>query len=59
MIWFFGHKACGILAPWPGIEAAPPASEGKVLTIGPPGKFRKQKILNKWKPEQVCVCVNI
>ena len=29
---------CGILAPRPGIELAPPALEGKVLTTGPPGK---------------------
>ena len=35
---FFGRQACGILAPWPGIEPAPPALEGKVLTTGPPGK---------------------
>ena len=20
MLWFFGHEACGILAPWPGIK---------------------------------------
>ena len=38
MFWFFGCKACGILAPWPGIEPAPPALEGGVLTAGPPGK---------------------
>ena len=38
MIWFFGHEACGILAPRPGIEPAPPALEGEVLTTGPPGK---------------------
>ena len=35
MFWFFGHEACGILAPRPGIE---PAVESKVLTTGPPGK---------------------
>ena len=35
---FFGLGACGILPPWPGIEPAPPALEGKVLTTGPPGK---------------------
>ena len=28
----------GIIAPQPGIEPAPPALEGKVLTTGPPGK---------------------
>ena len=38
MFWFFGHEACGILAPGPGIELAPPALEGEVLTTGPPGK---------------------
>ena len=26
-IFFFGHKACGILAPQPGIELMPPALE--------------------------------
>ena len=38
MFWCFGSKACGILAPQPGVEPAPPALEGKVLTTGPPGK---------------------
>ena len=38
MFWFFGHKACGILALQPGIKPTPPALEGKVLTTGPPGK---------------------
>ena len=38
MFWFFGQKACGILAPQPGIEPAPLALEGKVLTTGLPGK---------------------
>ena len=27
----FGHKACGILAPGPGIKPAPPALEGEVF----------------------------
>ena len=36
MSWFFGHKACGILAHRPGAEPAPFALEGKVLTTGPP-----------------------
>ena len=31
MFWFFGHKACGILAPRPGIEPIPPALEGGFL----------------------------
>ena len=38
MFWIFGPEACGILAPQPGIEPAPPALEGKVLTTGLPGK---------------------
>ena len=38
MFWFFGPKACGILVPRPGIEQAPPALEGEVLTNGSPGK---------------------
>ena len=41
MFWFFDHKACGILAPWPGIEPALPALEGEVLTTGPPGKYQE------------------
>ena len=31
-VMFFGYKACGILAPRPGVEPAPLALEGKVLT---------------------------
>ena len=38
MFWFFGHEAYGILAPRPGVEPAPPALEGEVLTTGPSGK---------------------
>jgi len=38
-LFYVGHEACGIIAPQPGIEPAPPALEGKVLTTGPPGKF--------------------
>ena len=51
MFWFFGREACGILAPWPGTEPAPPALEGEVLTTGPSGKsqylpyFTDSKIL--------------
>ena len=36
--WFFGHVACGIVVPQPGIETASPTLEGQVLTTGPPGK---------------------
>ena len=38
MFWFFGHEACGILAPLPGIKPTTPALEGEVLTTGLPGK---------------------
>ena len=38
MFWFSGHEACGILAPRPGIDPAPPALEGDVLSTGPLGK---------------------
>ena len=38
MFWSFGPEVCGILAPWPGIEPAPPTLEDEVLTTGPPGK---------------------
>ena len=38
MFWFFGREACGILAPRPGIEPAPLALEGEVLTTGLPRK---------------------
>ena len=41
MFRFFGHNACGILAPPPGIQPAPPASEGEVSTPGLPGKSLK------------------
>ena len=34
MLWFFGHKACEILATWPGIKPTSPALN---LTTGPPG----------------------
>ena len=39
VLCFFDCKACGILAPWPGIEPIPPALEREVLTTGPPGEF--------------------
>ena len=37
----FGHEACGILAPRPGIEPTTPELEGKVSTTGPPGKSHR------------------
>ena len=38
MLWFFGHEACRILVPRPGINPAPSMQEGEFLTTGPPGK---------------------
>ena len=32
MFWFFGHKACDILAPRPRIQPTPSALEGQVST---------------------------
>ena len=34
---FFDHEPYRILAVQPGTEPAPPALQGEVLTIGPPG----------------------
>ena len=42
---FFGHKPCGILTPWPGIEPTPPALEGEVLSNGLPWTFPKNGFL--------------
>ena len=39
--FFFFLNACGILAPGVGIEPAPPALKGEMLTTGPPGKSLK------------------
>ena len=41
LFWFFDQGACGISAPQPGMETAPPALERKVPTPGPLGKFPK------------------
>ena len=41
MFCFFGHEACGILAPQPGFELAL-----EVLTTGPPGKSLEYRFLN-------------
>ena len=38
MFRFFGHKACGILAPHPRMEPTVTALEGKILTAGLPEK---------------------
>ena len=33
LFWFLGPKACGIIAPQPGIKPDPPALPGKSLTV--------------------------
>ena len=38
LFWLFGHKACVILGPRPGIEPMPPELEVKVPITGPSGK---------------------
>ena len=38
VLFFFGHKAYRILAPWPGTEPASHVLEDKGLTTGPLGK---------------------
>ena len=40
---FFSQEACGILASQPGMKLTPSASEGKVLTAGPPGKSLEEQ----------------
>ena len=35
---YFGHKACVILTPQPGIKPQSPEFKGEVLTTGPPEK---------------------
>lgn len=36
--WIWGHQACGILGPQPGVKPVSPALEGEVLTTGLPRK---------------------
>ena len=44
LFWFFGLNGCRILDPWPRIEPASSALEGKALTTGPPGKTFSQTL---------------
>ena len=50
MFCSFGSEVRGILAPWPGIEPAPPTLEDEVLTTGPPGK--SQDIYDSYKKKK-------
>ena len=47
VLWF-GHEACRILAPHPGIEPTPPELEGGILTTELPGK--SQDAILSWQP---------
>ena len=52
MFWSFSHpKARGISGHRPGMESAPPALEGEVLTTGPPGK--SLELLNTYSRKEV------
>ena len=46
-VFFFGLEACGILSPQPETKLAPPAMEGEVLTMGPPGKSSPYSLQDK------------
>ena len=56
MFSFFSHKACRILSPWPGIEPAPPALEGEVLTTGLPGKSLQFILDSLFKKRGINIC---
>ena len=53
MFYLFGHKACEILAPQPGIEPAPPALKGEALTVRPPGKSPQQLLYEEYSAGRV------
>ena len=58
MFWCFGCEACGILVSLPGIEPAPTALEGEVLTAEQPGKPPLCVLESSglaWQPEQTRV----
>ena len=43
---YFGHEACGMLSPWPGIKPASPVLEGEVLTTSPQGESQERGFHN-------------
>ena len=59
MFWFFGNEAGGILASGPGIEPAPPALEGEVLTTGLPGKSHLGFTLEQKHPGNCAVRLHL
>ena len=52
-VFFFGHEACGILAPWPETESEPFAFEGKVLTIESGKSPRSHFLVNPFMADEV------
>ena len=62
-VLFFGHEACQFLAPWLGIEPAPPALEGEVLTTGPHGKSlvfpSRFPVPGCWAPYSNSICLKL
>ena len=65
MVCFFGHQACGILVPWPGIKPSPPAVEAWRLNHRTAGEV--PTLFKKWfrrvvSPSAGCVlhgCVQL
>ena len=55
MFWFFGHEACGISAPQPGAEPAPPALVDEVSSTGPQGE---SLILNSTARNHLSFCLS-
>ena len=48
IFWLFGHKAHEVLVPWPGMETAVTALDGKVLTT---------ELARKSHARQIIICV--
>ena len=44
MLWYLGHKACGISIPWAEIKSSSPALEDDILITGQPGKSLKVNV---------------
>ena len=55
MLWYFGHKACGISIPQAEIKPSSPALVDDILITGPLGKSLK---VNVSLAVIVCCCVN-
>ena len=49
LFFWLPPEACGILVPWAGIEPAPTALEGRVLTTGPGSQGSPRSQIGFWK----------